>query len=291
MADSPVSPPFNVRWPKAGRTPQRAESKPPKPDGTSPETAKKTDKEDAFLMALADLQKHHGNIQRTDFGTCIHAVNGVELVADPSGTLYWPTTETLVVADLHLEKGSSFARRGQLLPPHDTMATLRRLRAVVERWQPARVIALGDSFHDPDAAHRLSDEAVATISGLMHQRAWVWITGNHDPEPPQGLGGTSCHEVREGGLILRHEPALKDCLGELAGHLHPKAALLRRGRMVRRACFAASRTRMILPSFGAYTGGLNVFHHAFDGMFDGRDFHALMCGKNQIYRIAAHHLS
>lgn len=291
MADSPVSPPLKVRWPKAGRALQRAGNRTPKPDDSAPKSIQTKDKEDVFLMALADPLKHHDNAPRTDFGTCIHAINGVELVADPSGTLYWPATETLVVADLHLEKGSSFARRGQLLPPHDTMATLKRLGAVVERWQPARVIALGDSFHDQDAASRLSEEAFAALSNLMHQRTWVWISGNHDPKPPQGLGGTSCHEVREGGLILRHEPALEDCEGELAGHLHPKAALLRRGRMVRRACFAASRSRMILPSFGAYTGGLNVFHHAFEGLFEGREFHALMCGKDQVYRIAAHHLS
>lgn len=281
MSDSPDPPPLKVRWPKAGR---------PLPQGTKKQSVNQhPDGEDALLMAAAEPTLDF-NTTHSVSGTCIHAVNGVELVADPSGVAYWPATDTVIVADLHLEKGSSFARRGQLLPPHDTMTTLRRLEAALAAWQPTRVIALGDSFHDEEAAARLSNDAVEKLDGLMSGREWVWIAGNHDPKPPNGLPGTCTDEMREGGLILRHEPAIEDCLGEIAGHLHPKARLLRRGRIVRRACFAASRSRMILPSFGAYTGGLNVFHSAFDGLFEGRQFHALMCGKDQVYRISAKHL-
>jgi len=224
-------------------------------------------------------------------GTCIHAVNGVELVIDCAGVAYWPTQQALLVADLHFEKGSSFARRGQLLPPYDTMATLKRLSQCIEKWQPKLVVALGDSFHDDKAAQRLSKECFQMLASLLRARDWVWISGNHDPSPPQGLGGEVMNCLSLGELNLRHEPQVAAAPGEIAGHLHPKARLVRRGRSVRRSCFAASRSRMILPSFGAYTGGLNVFDPAFDGLFDGRDFHALMRGDDQVYRIAAGDLS
>lgn len=223
-------------------------------------------------------------------GTCIHAVNGVELVTDCEGVAYWPEQQALLVADLHLEKGSSFARRGQLIPPYDTMTTLKRLAVCVQKWSPQKVIALGDSFHDREASKRLSTDAVSFLSAQMLGREWVWITGNHDPEPPVGLGGDVCDELALGNLILRHEPQVDTQPGEIAGHLHPKARLVRRGRSVRRSCFAASWTRMILPSFGAYTGGLNVFDPAFDGLFEGKNFHALMRGESQVYRIAASEL-
>ena len=224
-------------------------------------------------------------------GTCIHAVNGEELVTDCSGIVYWPTHQMVLVADLHLEKGASLARRGQLLPPYDTMTTLRRLKHSLDKWHPKSVIALGDSFHDVEASRRLPVQARDSLNEMMRGRQWVWITGNHDPEPPENLGGEVFDELRIDRLILRHEPQRDGDAGELAGHLHPKARLMRRGRSVRRSCFAASTTRMILPSFGAYTGGLNVFDPAFDGLFDARNFHALMRGDEQVYRIAAADLS
>ena len=220
-------------------------------------------------------------------GTCIHTINGVELVTDASGITYWPAEDTLLVADLHLEKGSSFARRGMLIPPYDTKVTLRRLTQCLDKWQPKRVIALGDSFHDAQASERLSAENLATLKSLMRNRDWVWITGNHDPIPPVGLGGDVIECLRQGNLVLLHEPQENCEAGEISGHLHPKAMLFRRGRRVSRSCFAADQKRMIMPSFGAYTGGLNVFDAAFENLFDGRKFHALMRGENQLYRIAA----
>lgn len=253
--------------------------------------------DDNTLMALlqtapAETVSSEPQVSKTSMpqGTCIHAVNGVELVTDCRGVAYWPAEDTLLVADLHLEKGSSFARRGQMLPPYDTMATLKRLLACIESWQPRRVIALGDSFHDRKAAGRLSAEAHDALAAAMRGRDWIWITGNHDPEPPQGLGGKVMDELSSGGLTLRHEPQADAAAGEIAGHLHPKACLVRRGRWVRRSCFAASRSRMIMPSFGAYTGGMNVFDPAFDGLFEDRNFHALMRGDGQVYRIAARDL-
>ena len=219
-------------------------------------------------------------------GTCIHAVNGVELVTDAEGVAYWPAEQALLVADLHLEKGSSFARRGQLLPPYDTMTTLKRFGGCLDKWQPKKVIALGDSFHDAQGAERLSAEALELLRSQMMGRDWTWITGNHDPHPPTNLGGTVLDQLKTGGLILRHEPLIGAERGEIAGHLHPKARIVRRGRSIRRSCFAASRSRMILPSFGAYTGGLSVLDPAFEGLFTGKNFYALMRGNGQIYRIA-----
>lgn len=224
-------------------------------------------------------------------GTCIHAVNGVELVTDCEGVVYWPAEQALLVADLHLEKGSSFARRGQLLPPYDTMATLKRLANCIDKWQPKKVVALGDSFHDDQAPQRLSQQSFDLLSSMMKGRDWVWLSGNHDPSPPEGLGGEVFDDLVVGQLHLTHEPQAEALPGEIAGHLHPKARLVRRGRSVRRSCFAASSKRMIMPSFGAYTGGLNVFDPAFDNLFEGRNFHALMRGDGQVYRIAATELS
>lgn len=238
-------------------------------------------------LAMVAKALHSRSDECATSGACMHIVNGVDLLADPAGIVWWEAQKTLLVADLHLEKGSSFARRGQMLPPYDTLATLKRLQSVIEKYLPQRVIALGDSFHDVEASGRLPLPATRQLAEMMRGREWLWITGNHDPDPPRGLGGDVAHEYRADGLILRHEPKQDDCLGEIAGHLHPKARIVARGRSVRRSCFAASAGRMILPSFGAYTGGLDVFHHAFSGLFEGRDFHALMRGDDRVYRVAA----
>ncbi len=277
MSDSPSS----YQWTlKRGR----------KLSGQDRKTSPKSDLDDNTLMAQAQLASPNLFTSAAALGTCAHAVNGVELIADAEGIAYWPETQTLLVADLHLEKGSSFARRGQLLPPYDTMTTLRRFEKCVSAWQPKRIIALGDSFHDRHASARLPLPATELLKSLMAGRMWVWVTGNHDPEPPKGLDGDVIDELREGGLILRHEPCEDDCAGELAGHLHPKAKIVRRGRAVRRSCFAVNENRMILPSFGAYTGGLNVLDQAYANLFDARDFHALMRGDGQVYKIAGREL-
>ncbi len=132
-------------------------------------------------------------------------LNGVGLVADLSGALLWPERSLLVVADLHLEKGSAFAQRGQLLPPYDTSATLDRLAEVIGRTQPATVICLGDSFHDSRAAERIAPRDAARLAAMTAERDWIWITGNHDPEPPAHLGGRVAESVTLGPLCFRHE--------------------------------------------------------------------------------------
>ena len=214
------------------------------------------------------------------------SVAGVALVADPAGALYEPRSGALIVADLHLEKGSSFARRGQFLPPYDTATTLGRLARLVETYRPRAVIALGDSFHDRAAASRLSEADRATIAALQSGRDWIWISGNHDPEPPAGLEGETAAEMTLGALILRHEPVAGAAAGELAGHLHPVAKVAIRGRGLRRRCFATDGARVVLPAFGAYAGGLNVRDRAFDGLFAAEALTAWMLGETGVYAIA-----
>ncbi len=209
-------------------------------------------------------------------------VNGESLLLDVSGAAFWPAEETLIFADLHLEKGSSYARGRQFLPPYDTAATLLKMAGAVQRFRPRRIIALGDSFHDPDAAERLSPQARAMLQALSGE--FIWITGNHDPGPPGWLGGMVTEEWSARGLIFRHEPRTIPRLGEIAGHLHPCARVAKWGRSVRRRCFAADGLRMVLPSFGAYTGGLDVGEDAIAGLFGAR-FHAYMLGEERVYAI------
>ena len=212
-------------------------------------------------------------------------VMGVVLEAFPDGALWWADLRLLVVADLHLEKGSSFARRGQLLPPYDTAETLGRLTRLTARLQPRIVIALGDSFHDSDGAARLSVADRDLISGLQVGREWVWVAGNHDPDRPAGLGGTAVDELAIGKLVFRHEPRLGGGEGEVAGHLHPCARVYGRGKSVRRRCFAGDGLRLILPAFGAYAGGLDVRDGAFGGLFAEDSFRAFMLGDDRVYPV------
>ncbi len=211
-------------------------------------------------------------------------VNGVRLTPDPSGALWWPDARSLVVADLHLEKGSSYARRGVMLPPYDTRATLDKLDSLVRRYTPARVIALGDSFHDGDGAARLADDDADRLRRLAQQTRWIWIAGNHDPAPPDWLGGTVTDELADGGLVLRHQARPERQPGEVSGHYHPKASVVVRGRHLTRRCFMTDGIRLILPAFGAYAGGLDVRDEAFVPLFRHR-FHAWVLGDQQVFPV------
>jgi DNA ligase-associated metallophosphoesterase len=213
------------------------------------------------------------------------AVAGVALVADCAGALYWPEEGALVVADLHLEKGSSYAARGVLLPPYDTVATLSRLAAVIARHDPRMVIALGDSFHDRDAHERLSAPDRDALGAMQARRDWIWISGNHDPALPSDLGGVVASEVAIGPIAFRHEPT--GAIGEIAGHLHPKARVATRGRSMERRCFASDGERAVMPAFGAYTGGLNIRDMAFARIFGTPGFMAHVLGDNRVHSIAA----
>jgi DNA ligase-associated metallophosphoesterase len=193
----------------------------------------------------------------------------------------------LVVADLHLEKGSSYAARGVLLPPYDTAATLARLAYAIARYAPRAVIALGDSFHDGGGPGRVLDGDRANLLQLQRGRDWIWIAGNHDPEPAAGVGGTSAAALAIGPLLFRHEPQAIAAAGEIAGHLHPVARVSGRGRTVSRRCFASDGSRMVMPAFGAYAGGLNVRHRAFADVFRTLSFTTHMLGDGRLYTISA----
>ncbi len=213
-------------------------------------------------------------------------LHGVAALCDPSGALYLPELHMLVVSDLHLEKGSSFARRGQLLPPYDTAATLEMLAAALARYRPRTVVSLGDSFHDPRASERLPPIYAMRLRALMQHRDWFWIAGNHDPERPADLPGDCVEELAVGPLTFRHEPSHAAGRGEIAGHLHPAACIVQRGRAVRRPCFASDGERLIMPAFGAYTGALNVLDRAFRGLFVDETLRAYMLGRGRVYAIA-----
>lgn len=212
------------------------------------------------------------------------ALGGAAAVLDLSGALYLPDEGTLLVADLHLEKGSSFARRGLFLPPYDTRETLGALRAVVERFAPRAVIALGDSFHDVGGPERLGEEERAALRSVQAGRSWTWVTGNHDRVLPESLGGEVAAEMRVQGLTLRHEPQAGEA-AEVAGHLHPVGKVVMRGRSVRRRCFLTDGRRCVMPAFGAYAGGLNACDAAFGPLFPG-GFTAHLIGTERIFAIA-----
>jgi DNA ligase-associated metallophosphoesterase len=221
-------------------------------------------------------------------GGCVIAVAGVELVADPAGALYWPEHGLLAVADLHLEKGSSFAARGVPLPPYDSAATLSRLALVIARYAPRTVVALGDSFHDGGGPARLRDADRAALATMQRGRDWLWIAGNHDPDPADGIGGRFLPTLMLGGLTFCHEPRRRGD-GEIAGHLHPVARIARRGRAVSRRCFASDGARMVMPAFGAYAGGLNIRDRAFAKVFRTLGYTAHMLGERRLYAVAAKH--
>ena len=217
------------------------------------------------------------------------SLNGAELMLDPSGAAWWAERSTLLVADLHLEKGSGFAKGGRLLPPYDTRATIERLAVVLRRYRPARVIALGDSFHDGEAMARMAAADAALLERLVAEHEWVWIAGNHDPAPPTALGGSARAELALAPLVFRHEPEPGYVAGEVCGHFHPKAAVRARGRRISGRCFVTDGGRMVLPAFGAYTGGLDALDPAISELFE-RQVRVYLIGREAIYLFAAERL-
>lgn len=182
----------------------------------------------------------------------------IDLRALPEGGLFHPASRSLLLADLHLEKASSYAVRGQMLPPYDSIETLRRVAALVERCDAAALYCLGDSFHDRGGAVRLADEARGLLSYLTARTDWTWIVGNHDRAIADPLGGRIVAEAELEGVLLRHEADPADPRPEISGHYHPKYKVTLRGRRVSRPCFVAGRSKLILPSFGVLTGGMDA---------------------------------
>lgn len=229
-------------------------------------------------------------LARDDKDVTAFDVNGALVVPDPSGALYWPDEGMLVVSDLHLEKGSSYARRGLVLPPYDTRSTLRVLGELCVQWQPDCVIALGDSFHDDEAHTRLGNDDLGVLKSLVAAHDWTWILGNHDEALPEDFGGTIAEEIQIGRLTFRHEMLPLPLPGQVTGHYHPCAKVRREGRSVRRRCFVTDGVNLIMPAMGAYTGGLNVLDQAYRPHFDN-GFVAWMLGRDRVYPVGSSRLS
>lgn len=208
-------------------------------------------------------------------------LNGIDLFARPSGALWWPEVRLLCVSDLHLAKSGRIARRGgALLPPYETVETLDRLAREIRALDPVRIVCLGDSFDDDTGADTLSDEEAGTLLALIAGRDWIWIAGNHDPAPLV-LPGSHRTDLRQDRLVFRHAAQAGPVDGEISGHFHPKISLDLGGRRLRRACFLSDATRIILPAFGAYTGGLDCEHPALTGLF-GTDAIAVLTGSPSV---------
>ena len=211
---------------------------------------------------------------------------GERLEALPMGALHWPAERLLAVADLHLEKGSSYAVNARkLLPRYDTKQTLALLSTLIDAVQPRTIVCLGDSFHDRAAVERLPDAERREIERLTAATRFVWIAGNHDPAPPPAGWGEIAEEINAGALIFRHEALFGPADGEVSGHYHPVAALTVRGRGLRRRCFLTDGRRLILPAFGAYAGGLNALDPAIAQLFPD-DYDALVVGRDAVRRLS-----
>lgn len=206
---------------------------------------------------------------------------GHRLLLDPLGAVVWPGEHLMAIADLHFEKGTAAARRGQLVPPWDTAHTLDRLARLLHTWRPRTVVALGDTFHDGHGPGRMAAHDAARLRAMADQVHFVWVGGNHDPVPTHGLPGLATPEWTHLGLTFRHEARL-GAQGELCGHHHPKAAVPTRAGRVTRPCFVADARRVMLPAMGAYTGGLDVAHPAIARLFPqgGRAF---LLGQGRLF--------
>jgi DNA ligase-associated metallophosphoesterase len=217
-------------------------------------------------------------------------IGAAEATLDPAGALWLGGSRTLVVADLHLEKASSFARFGMFLPPYDTGATLELLGRLIDRRGPRRVVCLGDSFHDRGGFSRLSPGDRAKLAELQRGREWVWIAGNHDREF-FGLDGDLAGSLSLAGLLFRHEPQSGGAPGEVAGHLHPAARVSGRLGSLRCRAFATDGLRLVLPAFGVLAGGLNVLDRAFAPLFAAGRLRAVLIGGGRLFPVGLAALS
>lgn len=236
-------------------------------------------------QAIAGLKPE--SLILNDFFDQAISICGKSFRAHMSGALFWPAEDALIVADLHLEKGSHFAQRGQMLPPYDTRETLRKLAEVIDAYDATTIISLGDSLHDADALERMSAEDRETLSLILQDRDWIWITGNHDGESASALGGAVCEALTVEGITFRHEPKAGARTHEIAGHMHPAARLVMHGTSLRRPCFVGNGLRLVMPAFGAFTGGLNVLDDAFAPLFSNDGLSVWMLGQEGCYPVAS----
>jgi uncharacterized protein len=228
--------------------------------------------------------------RETDEAMARLTLAGATLSLDHRGALLWPDERLMVVADLHLEKGSAFAARGQMLPPYDSALTLATLSQLIARHRPKRLILLGDTFHDPGAHARMDETIRKRLNAVAASVECIWIAGNHDPETPEELPGMKLAEIAIGPLVFRHEPRAGAQPGEVAGHLHPVARVVtERGRLRRRA-FVSDGSRLVMPAFGAYAGGLNLCDPAVASLFKGGPLKAHVCGVTRVFPVGAERL-
>ena len=188
----------------------------------------------------------------------LFAFQGHEMALVQGRALFWPEERALLVADPHLEKASFFAARGQMLPPYDSRDTLERLALAIRETGARRVFCLGDNFHDDDGAVRLEPFAAGMLAALTRATDWVWITGNHDSRLSGGIGGEVADQAALGGIALRHRASPGVEGAEISGHFHPRLTVSARGRRIARVCAVSSGQRLILPAYGALTGGMNA---------------------------------
>jgi DNA ligase-associated metallophosphoesterase len=205
-----------------------------------------------------------------------------------SGALFWRAESMLLVADLHFEKFSSFARRGHMLPPYDTGLTLKRLERDIEQTKAERVVALGDSFHRDEGTQTLLDTDRLRLLALLGKSHWTWISGNHDPSP-HALGGVCTTTLEHRGLTLTHEPK-RGGFGVVAGHLHPAATVYSNGSATRRPCFVHDSKILLLPAYGSGAGSMNILGPTFAGLFDHRTLEVTMLGRNRLYPVSTKRL-
>lgn len=235
-------------------------------------------------MALLNLKPERLDVGEFDAQPI--SLSGRSFRADRSGALFWPAEGVLIVADMHLGKGASYARRGVMLPPYDTRETLAKLAEVLDKYDATTVISLGDSVHEANSPDFMSEEDLETLRIIQEGREWIWVTGNHDPSVSELLGGYVRSELRVGGLSLRHEPRQGRIPHEIAGHLHPAAKISMHGCVIRRPCFVSNGLRLVLPAFGAFTGGLNVLDAAFQPLFGNDGVAVWMMGQEGLYPVA-----
>ncbi|MDA9929817.1 ligase-associated DNA damage response endonuclease PdeM [Alphaproteobacteria bacterium] len=199
----------------------------------------------------------------------------------PSGAMFWQAEASLIVGDLHLEKASSYHASGQFLPPYDTVQTLDRLAGTVTEFAPRQLILLGDIFHDGAAWGRMQAADQARLTDILAPLSPIWIEGNHDQHfVPPGHFGSGQHD--RAGIVLRHIMDKGEASPEISAHFHPAAVISHRGTRLRRPCFVKTRTKLVLPAFGALTGGLDCSDSALS-LLHGQDTQLYLLGTDGVF--------
>ena len=211
-----------------------------------------------------------------DINFCDHL-----MILHHQGVLFWPEMKLAVVSDLHLEKGSYYAELGQFVPPHDTYQTLLQLKSILDFGAIHKVVLLGDSFHDNDGYDRMSRQERDMLNYLCNKYELIWIIGNHDND--FALDGVKfCDEITIEDVVFRHEHQ-NLATNEISGHYHPKAYLKLQGKKVTRPCFIHDDKKLIMPAFGAFTGGLNHNDPVIQAIFTNEYYLGLLGQKTLYY--------